>query len=175
MPNPFETSNVDSKDAIILEEMPKDKFAKSSLSVVYKNSENTETDMTYDTAYQTNENEEGIDIQNEQVKDRWSRYIGAMGIEAVAKQAVSRILLCELGPLGIEIAKNIVLAGCKELVIYEKFVKPDIEADIMSGQFFLTQEDIGKESRALACKHKIQELNRYVKVTVVEPGKFLTA
>jgi hypothetical protein len=27
----------------------------------------------------------GIDIENEQVKDRWSRYIGAMGIEAVAK------------------------------------------------------------------------------------------
>jgi hypothetical protein len=26
-----------------------------------------------------------IDIEDEAVKDRWSRYIGAMGIEAVAK------------------------------------------------------------------------------------------
>ena len=26
-----------------------------------------------------------IDITDEKVKDRWSRYIGAMGIEAVAK------------------------------------------------------------------------------------------
>ena len=26
-----------------------------------------------------------IDINSAQVKDRWSRYIGAMGIEAVAK------------------------------------------------------------------------------------------
>jgi molybdopterin/thiamine biosynthesis adenylyltransferase len=43
-----------------------------------------------------------------------------MGIEAVAKQAESRVLICELGALGVEIAKNIVLAGCKELVIFEK-------------------------------------------------------
>jgi hypothetical protein len=27
----------------------------------------------------------GIDIEDEAVKDRWSRYIGAMGVEAVAK------------------------------------------------------------------------------------------
>ena len=26
-----------------------------------------------------------IDIDDEAVKDRWSRYIGAMGVEAVAK------------------------------------------------------------------------------------------
>ena len=42
-----------------------------------------------------------------------------MGIEAVAKQAQSRILLCGLGSLGVEIAKNIVLAGCKELILYD--------------------------------------------------------
>lgn len=42
-----------------------------------------------------------------------------MGIEAVAKQAESRILLSGLGPLGIEIAKNIVLAGCKELILFD--------------------------------------------------------
>lgn len=27
----------------------------------------------------------GMDIEDEAVKDRWSRYIGAMGVEAVAK------------------------------------------------------------------------------------------
>jgi molybdopterin/thiamine biosynthesis adenylyltransferase len=63
--------------------------------------------------------QEKIDITSDSVKDRWSRYIGAMGIEAVAKQAESRVLLCELGALSVEIAKNIVLAGCKELVIFE--------------------------------------------------------
>ena len=32
-----------------------------------------------------------FNIENDDVKDRWSRYIGAMGIEAVAKQATSSI------------------------------------------------------------------------------------
>jgi hypothetical protein len=29
--------------------------------------------------------QQSININDEKVKDRWSRYIGAMGIEAVAK------------------------------------------------------------------------------------------
>jgi len=83
------------------------------------------------------------------VNDRWSRYIGAMGKEAVAKQAESRVLICELGALGVEIAKNIILAGCKEFVIFEKPTKNvNIAANISSGQFFLS-EDGGKQSRAL--------------------------
>jgi hypothetical protein len=43
-------------------------------------------DMSYDTKPEDKDKgEEKIDILNDQVKDRWSRYIGAMGIEAVAK------------------------------------------------------------------------------------------
>ena len=34
-----------------------------------------------------------INVDDEAVKDRWSRYIGAMGIEAVAKQAAANIFL----------------------------------------------------------------------------------
>ena len=43
-----------------------------------------------------------------------------MGIEAVAKQAESTILLSGLGGIGVEIAKNLVLAGCKELILHDK-------------------------------------------------------
>jgi hypothetical protein len=32
-----------------------------------------------------------IDVDDEAVKDRWSRYIGAMGVEAVAKQSRASI------------------------------------------------------------------------------------
>jgi len=79
-------------------------------------------DMTYETQVKDHSSgdDEKIDITDDKVKDRWSRYIGAMVIEAVAKQAESRVLICELGALGLEIAKNIVLAGCKELVVFEK-------------------------------------------------------
>ena len=58
-----------------------------------------------------------MDINDEKVKDRWSRYIGAMGVEAVAKQSKASILLLGLGGVGVEIAKNIVLSGCKQLAL----------------------------------------------------------
>lgn len=60
-----------------------------------------------------------ININDSTVKDRWSRYIGAMGIEAVAKQAEATILISGLGGVGVEIAKNLVLAGCKELILHD--------------------------------------------------------
>jgi hypothetical protein len=37
--------------------------------------------MTYDTKVSHKE----LDFNSDEVKDRWSRYIGAMGMEAVAK------------------------------------------------------------------------------------------
>lgn len=40
-----------------------------------------------------------------------------MGIEAVAKQAESTVLVIGLGAVGVEICKNVVLSGCKELII----------------------------------------------------------
>ena len=60
-----------------------------------------------------------MDIEDEAVKDRWSRYIGAMGVEAVAKQAAANIFLSGAGALGIEIAKNLVLAGCKSFTLHD--------------------------------------------------------
>ena len=60
-----------------------------------------------------------INIEDEAVKDRWSRYIGAMGVEAVAKQAAANIFLSGAGALGIEIAKNLVLSGCKSFTLHD--------------------------------------------------------
>lgn len=47
------------------------------------------------------QNAKEIDINDEKVKDRWSRYIGAMGIDAVSKQAKADILICGLGPMAM--------------------------------------------------------------------------
>ena len=43
-----------------------------------------------------------------------------MGVDAVRKQAESKVLLIGLKPLGLEIAKNLVLSGLKQLTIVEK-------------------------------------------------------
>jgi ubiquitin-protein ligase len=62
---------------------------------------------------------EDMDVEDEKVMDRWSRYIGAMGVEAVAKQAAASIFLSGAGALGVEIAKNIVLSGCKSFTLHD--------------------------------------------------------
>ena len=60
-----------------------------------------------------------MDVDDARVKDRWSRYIGAMGVEAVRRQAGARVFLSGLGALGVEIAKNLTLAGCRELTLHD--------------------------------------------------------
>ena len=42
-----------------------------------------------------------------------------MGVEAVAKQAAASIFLSGAGALGIEIAKNLVLSGCKKFTLHD--------------------------------------------------------
>ena len=64
-----------------------------------------------------------------------------MGIEAVAKQAEATILLSGLGGLGVEIAKNLVLAGCKELILHDTQVPTEFD---LASQFFLSESDIGQ-------------------------------
>ena len=92
-----------------------------------------------------------------------------MGIEAVAKQAESRILIAGLGPLGVEIAKNIVLAGCKELILFDEAA---LVKDELCGQFFISEKDFENvdynKSKAHFSKEKLQSLNFYVKVTVLD-------
>ena len=89
-------------------------------------------DVTFDIKEETEESKEEttnetIDIEDEKVKDRWSRYIGTMGIEAVAKQAEATVFISGLGGLGVEIAKNLVLAGCKEIILHDTKVPSDYD------------------------------------------------
>ncbi|KAL4506801.1 hypothetical protein ABPG72_001222 [Tetrahymena utriculariae] len=101
-----------------------------------------------------------IDINDEKVKDRWSRYIGAMGIDAVAKQSKCSVFLSGLGSLGVEISKNLVMSGIKRLTIHDS---KKTQFSDLSGQFYLGEEDIGK-NRAEQSLKKIRQLNHYVKV-----------
>lgn len=60
-----------------------------------------------------------LDINDEKVRDRWSRYIGAMGIDAVSRQSKADILVFGLSPFGMEVVKNLVLSGCKKLTLVD--------------------------------------------------------
>lgn len=94
------------------------------------------------------------------MQDRWSRYIGAMGIEAVKKQAESSVLLVGLKPLGLEIAKNLVLSGLKRLTILE-----DSSSINNSEHFYMANL---KSDKLKDCIFKIKELNPYMEIDHTE-------
>ncbi len=139
---------------------------KTQESTVFAGGESIEgVDVAEDTAEElakkTHEKENKLSVEDVGVKDRWSRYIGAVGIDAVAKQAKSNVLVCGAGGLGIEIAKNLVLSGCKEFVLQDSRNVTRLD---QTAQFFLLDSDLGK-NRAEACIGRLQQLNYYVKVT----------
>lgn len=85
--------------------------------------------MSYDKQIESKE----LDINDEKVKDRWSRYIGAMGIDAVSRQSKADILLLGLGPFGLEVTKNLVLSGCRKLTLCDDRL---VTNEDLSGGFF---------------------------------------
>lgn len=78
--------------------------------------------------------------------------------------SASNVLVVGLKGLGVEIAKNVALAGVKSITLHDP--KPTELTDL-SSQFFLTTEDIGKP-RDKATAPKLAELNQYVPVKVLE-------
>jgi molybdopterin/thiamine biosynthesis adenylyltransferase len=76
--------------------------------------------------------------------------------------------LCRLGGLGVEVAKNIILAGVKSVILYED---DNAKAQIndLSAQFYLTEEDIRQGNRRCdSSLPKLKELNPYVSVTTMK-------
>jgi molybdopterin/thiamine biosynthesis adenylyltransferase len=60
-----------------------------------------------------------------------------MGLEAVNKQSKASILLFGLSSLGMEIAKNIVLSGCKRFSVRDKELTTWKD---LAGQFYLSEQ-----------------------------------
>ncbi|KAK0242946.1 ubiquitin activating enzyme [Armillaria nabsnona] len=90
----------------------------------------------------------------------YSRQLYVLGHEAMKKMAASNVLIVGVQGLGVEIAKDVVLAGVKSVTIYDP---EPVTIQDLSSQFFLREEDIGK-SRAEATAPRLAELNAYVPV-----------
>lgn len=56
-----------------------------------------------------------------------------MGIDAVGRQAKASVFVLGIGAFSLEVVKNIVLSGCKQLTIYDN---SDVSASDLSGGFF---------------------------------------
>jgi ubiquitin-activating enzyme E1 len=104
---------------------------------------------------------------NELDEALYSRQIYVLGKEAMHKMTSCDVLVIGAKGLGIEIAKNVVLAGVRSVTLYDN--EPTRIADL-GANFFLHQSDIGKP-RAAACAKRLAELNNYVQVKAME-GEF---
>src|SRR5271155_3576831 len=87
----------------------------------------------------------------------YSRQLYVLGHEAMKRMSASNVLIVGLKGLGVEIAKNIALAGVKSVTLHD----PDpVAISDLSSQFFLHLEDIGKP-RAEVTAPRVAELNAY--------------
>ncbi|KAK5005728.1 E1 ubiquitin-activating protein, partial [Cryomyces antarcticus] len=110
------------------------------------------------------------DANGEIDESLYSRQLYVLGHEAMKRMGSSNILVVGMRGLGVEIAKNIALAGVKSLTLYDP--KPATISDL-SSQFFLHPEDVGKP-RAAVTAPRVSELNPYTPVDV-HPSNSITS
>lgn len=130
----------------------------------------TSTMSTDSTATKVEQLKEASNSNGEIDESLYSRQLYVLGHEAMKRMGSSHILIAGLRGLGVEIAKNIALAGVKSLTLFDP--KPAAIQDL-SSQFFLHPEDVGK-ARADVTAPRVSELNPYTPVGI-HPAKDLTS
>ena len=76
-----------------------------------------------------------------------------------------KIIIVGLRGLGIEIAKNLILTGPREVLVYDKNI---CKINDLGSNFYINEDDVNKKTREEACYKKLRSLNPYVKVTKYE-------
>lgn len=100
--------------------------------------------------------------------DLYSRQIGTFGVETMGKLIKMKVIVMGLRGLGVEVAKNLILAGPKHVLLFDPAVT---EIRDLGANFYTDASHVGKVSRAEACLGKLKELNPYVKVEVLKDEK----
>jgi len=95
----------------------------------------------------------------------YSRQIGTYGMETMGKLMQMKVLISGLRGLGAETAKNLILAGPAAVVLHDDGV---VEMKDLGSNFYLSESDVGRRSRAEACEAHLKELNPYVTVSVLK-------
>uniref|UniRef100_A0A4W4H5K4 E1 ubiquitin-activating enzyme n=1 Tax=Electrophorus electricus TaxID=8005 RepID=A0A4W4H5K4_ELEEL len=92
----------------------------------------------------------------------YSRQRYVLGDSAMHQMAQSSVFLSGMGTLGVEIAKNIVLAGVKVVTLHDSRL-----CDVwdLGTNFFIREEDVQKQKKRVEAVHsRVAELNPYVQV-----------
>lgn len=94
----------------------------------------------------------------------YSRQLYVLGHEAMKRMGSSNVLIVGLKGLGVEIAKNIALAGVKSLTLFDPH---PVAISDLSSQFFLHVNDVGKQRDEVTAP-RVAELNSYTPVSVLK-------
>ncbi|VVA16522.1 PREDICTED: ubiquitin-activating enzyme [Prunus dulcis] len=93
-------------------------------------------------------------------EDLHSRQLAVYGRETMRRLFASNVLISGIQGLGAEIAKNLILAGVKSVMLHDE---GNVELWDLSSNFVFSEDDVGK-NRALVAVQKLQELNNAVVV-----------
>jgi ubiquitin-activating enzyme E1 len=93
----------------------------------------------------------------------YSRQIGVFGMETMGKLIQMNVLVVGLRGLGVEIAKNLILAGPKSVALFDN---APVSIDDLGCNYYLTPGSVG-EPRASSCVSQLAELNSYVHTHVI--------
>ncbi|GAA5962762.1 hypothetical protein JCM21900_006493, partial [Sporobolomyces salmonicolor] len=93
----------------------------------------------------------------------YSRQLYVLGHEAMKRMAASDVLIVGLSGLGVEIAKNVCLAGVKSVTLSDP---TPVTIPDLGTQFFLRESDVGQR-RDEATRPRLAELNAYTPVSVL--------
>jgi len=96
----------------------------------------------------------------------YSRQIGTYGLGTQTKIMKMNIFIYGMRGVGIETAKNLILAGPKSLTIFD--MSPTKINDL-TANYFLTEEHVkNNKRRDEACFTNLSELNPYVNISIME-------
>lgn len=95
--------------------------------------------------------------------DLYSRQIGTFGMETMGKLIKMKVLISGLRGLGVETAKNLILAGPAAVILHDDCL---VEMRDLGSNFYVSTEDVGKRTRAQASSEQLSQLNPDVAVSI---------
>jgi ubiquitin-activating enzyme E1 len=93
--------------------------------------------------------------------DLQSRQLATYGMGVMERLAGAAVLIIGMNGLGVEVAKNIVLANVRKVTLADDCVASWSD---MGSHFYLQPDDVGRTNRADACRRSIKDVNTGVEV-----------
>ena len=109
--------------------------------------------------------EKDQDMHDQIDTNLYSRQIGTFGMETMGKLIKLDCLIVGMRGLGVEAAKNLILAGPHRVDVWDN---ETVHIKDLGANFYLSESDVGKKTRGQATYEKLRELNNYVKVDLAE-------